>query len=528
MLMHEGMNFRVLGDSGCAVRSASIWSANAAADGDGARAGRRGGRKLERGIAYIDVRGSGRVAPKDADGFVMLVPADDRSNEIDPLEAMNAANASIARLQSWDSALKDAILNSLTLADLAVLGQQVIPHEFSYIDFNLTMLMNSSGYTTVMQHKVDDSQEESAVASTQHEGAPAPVQDLSFAAESMLPQHVALDLIEEDRFEKASAEHEPFYYERNDGTMVYCINTHIDDRYLARFVVRLLDGSRRLHPGEEQLVVHFDSYVKMLYGRLATGSGSLSRQDDVFHRLLRSMGDVDLSVNPSTLHSAIAAYGWSIDDTYVAMWFEFMDNVSWSNAGFYMACQLESQWRNSCAVAIDNGILWVLDCTMMSLALDSSPFRKAFTKLLADYVCKCGVSASFDDLSSLPVRWREARLALRYGSIHDATRWHYSLADYKLEHILDSATSELLPEQVCSKKLMALVRHDEGHSTEYSRTLVSYLRNDCSATRTSDELFIHRTTLLRRLEGIRKIAKIDFSNSDEKAFLLMSAKLLGM
>ena len=126
MLLREGMNLRVLGDPECAVRSASIWSANVAADGDAARADRRGGRKLEHGVAYIDVRGGGRVAPKDADGFVMLVPTDDRSNEIDPLGIMNAANAAIAKLQSWDSALKDAILDSSTLADLAVLGLSLI------------------------------------------------------------------------------------------------------------------------------------------------------------------------------------------------------------------------------------------------------------------------------------------------------------------------------------------------------------------------------------------------------------------
>ncbi len=558
MLQLEGLRLRVLGNPECVVRRASLLRGHAkAADVGKDDAGDCGAQRPERGVAYIDLQSSCKTAPTAADGYVMLAPWNDcdgadvesvsgitlsvpacpdgkamRHNAamgsygvVDTIETMNIANSVIAKLQSWDGDLKDAITANSTLADLAVLGQRIIPHEFSYIDVNLVMLMSSSDYAATMKHNEDG---EGDAAPSRPPNSQGGSRTAGMTADTMLPQHVALDLIEEDRFEKASAEREPFYYERNDGTMVYCINTHADSRYLARFVVRLLDGSRRLHPGEEALIIHFNSYIKLLYSRLASGSGSLSRQDDAFHRLLRSAGNSNAMISQNSLQSSIEPYGWRTGDVYAAMWFEFMDNVSWRNAGFYMACQLESQWPNSCAVTDGNGILWVLNRSMMPSEHNGSAFRKAFTKLLSDYVCKCGVSADFDDLCTLPMRWREARLALRYGSVHDASRWHYSFADYRLEHILENAVSELPPEQICSRKLLALVKHDEQRDTDYARTLVCYLRNDSSATRASDELFIHRTTLLRRLESIRKIAKFDFSNSDEKTFLLLSAKLLGI
>ncbi len=532
LLQRQNLNLHILGDEECAIKRACILSSQNSKDSASFMH-----TKYEKEVLYIDLCGRyhhHNIAPTLSDGYAFLTLDTKAKNQTtqninleNEIEILDRVNLIISNLQTWDSKLKDAITTNATLSSLATLGQQMISHEFSFIDQNLVMLMTSKKYTQVMQHKVhkanNDISDDTPMDENEHTQ-----QSKKNAATSMLPQHVALDLIEEKRFSDASKEHKPFYYERNDGTMVYCINTHSDNRYLARFVVRLLDGSKRLHTGEEKLVEHFDGYIKLLYKRLATGSSSLSRQDDAFHKLLRSISRTDLTINASVLQSSIASYEWKISDTYGVMWFEFMDNVSWSNAGFYMACQLELQWQNSCAVADGNGILWIFNYTMMPAEKSGETFRKAFTKLLADYVCKCGVSSKFDDLTTLPARRHEAMLALKYGTIHDPSIWHYRFSNYKLEHILDSAVSELFSEQVCSKKLLELIVYDRKRTTDYARTLVCYLQNDLSASRTANKLFIHRTTLLRRLDTIKKITKIDFLDPDERAFILLSSKLLNM
>ncbi len=529
LLKKDNLDVRLFGDPECVIKRASLLEQISNNNSPKLKY-----KKYEKNVLYIDLYRRNKIAhaPTASDGYAILtldnkvcVKNNKTINQQNQIEIMNRANLIIANLLLWDSNLKDSIATNSTLSSLSTLGQQIISHEFSYIDQNLVMLMTSKNYTQAMQHKTQ-SQQINKLSKTTDDTSNQSQQYTKMAASTMLPQHVALDLIEEKRFSDASKNHEPFYYERNDGIMVYCINTHADNRYLARFVVRLLDGSKHLHKGEEKLVEHFDNYIKMLYKRLATGSNSLSRQDDAFHKLLRSINKTDLSIKSFALQSTIAPYGWRINDSYSVMWFEFMDNVSWSNAGFYMACQLELQWQNSCAIADGNGILWVFNHTIMPAEKSGETFRKAFTKLLADYVCKCGVSSKFNDLSTLPLRRHEAMLALKYGSIHDPSIWHYSFANYKLEHILDCAVAELSPQQVCSKKLLALIEYDKRRSTEYARTLVCYLQNDSSASRTADELFIHRTTLLRRLDAIKKIAKLNFSDPEEKAFILLSSKIL--
>ena len=60
------------------------------------------------------------------------------------------------------------------------------------------------------------------------------------------------------------------------------------------------------------------------------------------------------------------------------------------------------------------------------------------------------------------------------------------------------------------------------------QTVRCYLENHQSVTKTSEALFIHRSTLLYRLDKIKDILKTDFSDPDELLYLLLSFHLLDM
>lgn len=55
--------------------------------------------------------------------------------------------------------------------------------------------------------------------------------------------------------------------------------------------------------------------------------------------------------------------------------------------------------------------------------------------------------------------------------------------------------------------------------TEYYRTLRVYLEENLNATQTARELYIHRSTLLYRLERIREILDSDLTDPDELLYL---------
>ena len=81
---------------------------------------------------------------------------------------------------------------------------------------------------------------------------------------------------------------------------------------------------------------------------------------------------------------------------------------------------------------------------------------------------------------------------------------------------------------VSHEKLLNLKYADEANHSQLYQTVRCYLEHHQSVTKTSEALFIHRSTLLYRLDKIKDILKTDFSDPDELLYLLLSFHLLDM
>ena len=81
---------------------------------------------------------------------------------------------------------------------------------------------------------------------------------------------------------------------------------------------------------------------------------------------------------------------------------------------------------------------------------------------------------------------------------------------------------------ICHERLLELKYEDEANHTELYQTTRCYLELHQSIARTSEALFIHRSTLLSRLDKIRHILKTDFSDPQELLYLLLSFYLIEM
>jgi DNA-binding PucR family transcriptional regulator len=83
-----------------------------------------------------------------------------------------------------------------------------------------------------------------------------------------------------------------------------------------------------------------------------------------------------------------------------------------------------------------------------------------------------------------------------------------------------------MPEELCHEGLKALLDYDKKKKTDYTMTLLKYLEHDKNVTLAAKKMFIHRTSFIRRLDRIKKISGIDFSNKEDMLYLLISCKLI--
>lgn len=71
-----------------------------------------------------------------------------------------------------------------------------------------------------------------------------------------------------------------------------------------------------------------------------------------------------------------------------------------------------------------------------------------------------------------------------------------------------------------------LRKYDEEHRTDFFRTLRVYLEQNMNISHTSDELIIHRSTLLYRLDRIQALTGMNLNAPRLRFILLYSYYLM--
>ena len=509
VLVRRGRHVRLLGNPDLVVTRVRSYQANA----------------REGGTLYLAIDEKPVSTPPANAGFAVLYL--EGAAQAEPLNPSTAA-AGVANeqelvveaydvmreLDAWDLSLKEALLNGVQLEEFLSLGRDVLACPLAYFDRNLIVLATSADYWTT----------------TAIEGAT----DSHLHVEGQLPAHRATDLVEDDDYLHAAEIHGGFYYTGANGRISYGINTFDQGEYLARLVLSLPEGQQRLHRGQEQLADCFHALLDDLHLRYAGNAGIVSAQNDSLHTLVKQTllnDDSNLQVSHEEAAPVLASYGWAESDDFVIAKLVFFEGLHWGTISLYLCGLFERAMSGSCAFPVDQQIVWFVNLASATRSDETRKqsrlrFMDTLVSILRSYACKAGISDDFAGFADARDAFKQAELALEIGQARDPHYWYFSFRDYAFDYLLAKCGEDLSPIQVCHPALEALIRHDEQHGTEYAKTLVCYLRNSQSTTNSANELFIHRTSFMRRMAQIEKIASFDLDDPDEVLHLLISARLL--
>ncbi len=142
---------------------------------------------------------------------------------------------------------------------------------------------------------------------------------------------------------------------------------------------------------------------------------------------------------------------------------------------------------------------------------------------------RIGISREFHDLAEIRRYYGQARKALNYGELYfNKNHQHplYYFHDYVLIEMLEICRRNENLMDFCNPKLIKLLEYDKDQGTDYMSTLYQYLENSCNVKKTADALFIHKNTLIYRLEKIRTVTDSSLSDSWENFTLYLSYRIL--
>ena len=133
-----------------------------------------------------------------------------------------------------------------------------------------------------------------------------------------------------------------------------------------------------------------------------------------------------------------------------------------------------------------------------------------------------GMSDPFEDVLLLKDHHEQAATALQYA---DGGPGLYLFSACAMRHLLSFFPQERLGALV-HPALLTLREQDRVSGSELYETLRIYLENERSLVKTAKALFIHRNTLLYRLEKLHQLVELDLEDAELRLYLTLSFYML--
>ncbi len=400
--------------------------------------------------------------------------------EIDFAQVVNLIQRIFRDYEKWEFAMDR---EDLSLDDLLEISLPVLRMPMTIVDSRFQILARNSLYKWVLEHSVVEQ----------------PVDD---------------GLIWTKEFQSCTGRRGIFRY-RMESKDLLCYNFTMDGKFVARLLASIEEP-----PYAALQEILLERLVKCLEPRFSHAIFPHSPDSRDFYEAVETL----LSGHPLADPSVLRRNRWMQEDTYQIAVIRFGPYFPIEEGEQYLLRQLRIIFPESCILRRNDDFLCVRNLNVQKDVEES--FRERMSVFLREHVAKAGISNCFIGRAGFASYLQQAYDALRLGEKADPHFWCYYFKDYTFAYLLGQCTAKYGSLQVASPKLGLLRRYDVEHNTELFQTLRVYLATWCNATDAARQLYIHRTSLLKRLRRIIELTELNLSDPDTVLYLLLSYKLL--
>ncbi|MBQ0001452.1 MAG: helix-turn-helix domain-containing protein [Clostridiales bacterium] len=309
-----------------------------------------------------------------------------------------------------------------------------------------------------------------------------------------------------------------FYFPGNDYALPsLCVNIHSHGKTAYRLLI--IPGDMPLDDTIGFLAVFLAAMAEqIIHSYLPANTGNPNSLHHIFLNMLTNP-KTDYVVSSHELTSA----GWMVAHTYLCVLLQtgYLDN---RNLTLKSICNyVENQVPESCAIELNGNAVIFINLTLTPGSQDD--IQQFFAEFIRDNFFIGSYSRSMMGHFNFYRQYQQARLTMEIGQREHPDRWVHHFNDIALTYCLEQITRKLPPYMVSHEKLLQLRYLDDSNDSQLYQTLRCYLENHQSATKTAQAMYIHRSTLLYRLDRIRNILKSDLTDPNELLYLLLSYHL---
>ncbi|MBR0409892.1 MAG: PucR family transcriptional regulator ligand-binding domain-containing protein [Eubacterium sp.] len=204
-----------------------------------------------------------------------------------------------------------------------------------------------------------------------------------------------------------------------------------------------------------------------------------------------------------------------------------MDTVERKRIGYRMELFLENITHNCSFFYYDGS--FVLVCNDIPPDVTDQVIREFQRRMhlkMPELRFYIGIGSRLKNLESLGTAYQRARAALDMALITEKNCISFDqMGIYRLLYLIPD--KELLRE-MSEDLLMPLIQYDKKHDSQFLETLENYLTLEGSFMAMSEKMFIHRNTLMYRMNRIKKLLGTDLTTSEEKLSYQIACLIMHM
>ena len=295
------------------------------------------------------------------------------------------------------------------------------------------------------------------------------------------------------------------------GYRILYMNLWVNGKYQGRLCVDELQTE--LLPGHFFALEYLGSFIELCIKRHNLFQISMGNDARQFFIDYLSGSITELQ----TITDQIQYLNWNRHDRYLLLRMETQQQDDRMHSSIATLGHIEAQIPEGLAFMYQQGIVVIVNLSFNHSS--ASDVISSLAIIIRESLFKIGVSSELQDFLHIPQGYTQAVAALRLGKKSQSMIWCYRFDDYLLEYILSQSSHQISPELLVSSRLNALINYDRENKTELYRTLQVYLEHERNSLQTAKTLFIHRSSLVYRLERIQKITKIDLDNPRNRLLL---------
>ncbi|MGX8714380.1 MAG: PucR family transcriptional regulator [Lachnospiraceae bacterium] len=315
------------------------------------------------------------------------------------------------------------------------------------------------------------------------------------------------------------------YFHMSNPALTNCLSSLIIYKGMICGRVNVLETDRKLNRGDVQNLEYLIHVLSLYIGRADMKDNGESNTLSVMHNLLEGrIEDEDL------IRKRMEYMGWKDgEDTFYVLVISPKDTDRDRDTLAPLRNQLLRQLIYSDVSLIEDNLVIVLNKESDEIGQIRNLLHEDSSHLF--YAAR---SLDFYDIRMARYFYKQARFALwtywrkqknEMDTINDNPIIRFY--DYAIEYIiLKNKASQLL--MACHPSVVRLLREDLRNGTEHMKTFNIYLDNERSLVNAARQLYVHRNTLVYRINKILELIGDDMEDVYTRDYMKLSIRILNM